>query len=41
MEIGKELEITGVESTIRADLYKMLLYEEGAFFERHREYAQL
>ena len=26
-------------ASIRAELYKLLLYEEGAFFDRHREYV--
>jgi len=37
--VGKKLGVTGIESTIGAELYKMLLYEEGAFVDRHREYV--
>lgn len=35
--VGKELGIVGGMSSISAQLYKMLLYEKGAFFDRHRE----
>ena len=35
--VGKELGIVGGMSSISAQLYKMLLYEKGAFFERHTE----
>jgi hypothetical protein len=27
----------GIEATVRADLYKMLIYEEGAMFKAHTE----
>ena len=32
-----ELGILRREKTVRAELYKLLLYEEGAFFDRHRD----
>ncbi|KAL9119935.1 MAG: hypothetical protein Q9187_003512 [Circinaria calcarea] len=35
--VGKELGIVGGMSSISAQLYKMLLYEKGAFFERHTD----
>lgn len=38
---GKMPRVIGLESTIAAELYKILLYEEGAFFDRHREYVAL
>ncbi|MCJ1405243.1 hypothetical protein MMC11_008470 [Xylographa trunciseda] len=35
--LGKELGIVGGKKSIRAEIYKLLLYEEGSFFVRHRD----
>ncbi|MCJ1436898.1 hypothetical protein MMC27_006280 [Xylographa pallens] len=35
--LGKDLGIVGGQRSMRADLYKLLLYEEGSFFKRHRD----
>ncbi|KAI9836172.1 MAG: hypothetical protein M1837_003435 [Sclerophora amabilis] len=35
---GKELGVAGGGRGIRAELYKLLLYEEGAMFKPHQEY---
>ena len=35
--VGKDLGIVGGMSSMSAQLYKMLLSERGAFFERHKE----
>ena len=36
-KVGKELGLLSELSSMRAELYKMLLYERGAFFDKHRE----
>ena len=36
-DVSRELGIPDGARTIKLDLYKMLLYEEGAFFHKHRE----
>lgn len=36
-EVTNELGIAGGSQDIRADFYKMLLYEEGAMFKAHKE----
>ena len=35
--VTQELGIAGGPSSVRAELYKMLLYEEGAMFKPHQE----
>ncbi|MCJ1393988.1 hypothetical protein MMC18_006865 [Xylographa bjoerkii] len=35
--VSKELGIVGGKRRMRAELYKLLLYEEGSFFKRHRD----
>ena len=35
--VAGELGILHETKTVRAELYKLLLYEEGAFFDRHRD----
>lgn len=37
----KELGVVGGPNNVRAELYKMLLYEEGAMFKPHKEYVQI
>jgi hypothetical protein len=34
-----DMGIQGVEGGVRADLYKMLLYDKGAMFKPHQEYV--
>ena len=38
-KVAKELGVIDGASNIRAELHKLLLYEPGAFFEKHREYV--
>lgn len=38
-EVAKEHGVFDGAPGIRAELHKLLLYEPGAFFDRHREYA--
>lgn len=38
-KVAQELGIIDGASSIRAELHKLLLYEPGAFFDKHREYA--
>lgn len=35
--VANELGVVGGAKAVRAELYKLLLYEEGAFFERHKD----
>ncbi|MCJ1281729.1 hypothetical protein MMC26_001051 [Xylographa opegraphella] len=35
--LSKDLGIVGGQGSMRADLYKLLYYEEGSFFKRHRD----
>lgn len=35
--IAEELGVMNATSSIRAELHKLLLYEPGAFFDKHRE----
>ncbi len=35
--VADELGVIGGAKAVRAELYKMLLYQEGAFFERHKD----
>lgn len=35
--VASELGILSGDKAVRAELYKLLLYEEGAFFERHKD----
>lgn len=37
IRISNELGVAGGNQHVRAELYKMLLYEEGAFFESHKD----
>ena len=37
-QVANALGMTGGSLSMRADLYKLLLYDEGAFFESHTEY---
>ena len=37
--VAQDLGVVDGASSIRAELHKMLLYEPGAFFDKHREYA--
>ena len=36
---AKDLGVAGAPQSVRAELYKMLLYEEGAMFKPHKEYV--
>lgn len=36
-KVADELGIIGGGSSVRAELHKMLLYQPGAFFDKHRE----
>ena len=38
-KVAQELGILDGASLLRAELHKLLLYEPGAFFDKHREYA--
>lgn len=38
-KVAQELGVLNGASSIRAELHKLLLYEPGAFFDKHREYA--
>ena len=38
-KVAQELGVVDGASSIRAELHKLLLYEPGAFFDKHREYA--
>lgn len=38
-KVAQDLGVVDGASSVRAELHKMLLYEPGAFFEKHREYA--
>ncbi len=38
-KVAQELGVVAGASSVRAELHKLLLYERGAFFDRHREYA--
>ena len=38
-KVAQELGVVDGASSIRAELHKLLLYERGAFFDKHREYA--
>ena len=38
-KVAEELGVVDGDFGIRAELHKLLLYEPGAFFEKHREYA--
>lgn len=38
-KVAEELGVIDGASGIRAELHKLLLYERGAFFNKHREYA--
>ena len=38
-KVAQDLGVVDGASSVRAELHKMLLYEPGAFFENHREYA--
>ena len=40
-EVANGLGLAYGAASVRADLYKLLLYEEGAFFDRHRELVYL
>lgn len=37
---AKELGVAGDPKNVRAELYKMLLYENGAMFKPHKEYVE-
>ena len=37
IRVAGELGIAGGDQNVRAEIYTILLYEEGAFFERHKE----
>ena len=39
--VSHDLGITATEYDIEASLYKLLLYEEGCFFARHRDNERL
>ena len=39
--VAEKLGVTGGSSNVHAELYKMLLYEKGAMFKAHKEYAIL
>ena len=38
-KVAQELGVVDGASSIRAEMHKLLLYEPGAFFDKHREYA--
>jgi hypothetical protein len=38
--VTKELGVAGGPNSVRAELYKMLLYEKGAMFKPHKEYVE-
>ena len=38
-KVAQDLGVVDGASSIHAELHKMLLYEPGAFFDKHREYA--
>ena len=38
-QVANGLGIAVGAASVRAELYKLLLYEEGAFFDRHREFV--
>ena len=38
-KLAQELGVVDGASSIRAEVHKLLLYEPGAFFDKHREYA--
>lgn len=40
-DVAKGLRVAGGCTGIRAELYKLLLYDEGAFFDSHTEYVNL
>lgn len=40
-EVAQALGVVGGSTAIRAEKYKLLLYDEGAFFESHTEYVVL
>lgn len=40
-QIGQGLGIDASGKGVKADLYKMLLYEDGAMFKAHQEYAPI
>ena len=37
---AEDLGVAGGPNSVRADLYKMLLYEKGAMFKPHKEYTE-
>ena len=39
--VAEDLGVAGGPNYVRAELYKMLLYEEGAMFKPHKEYVAL
>ncbi len=38
-KVTRELGVAGESRNVRAEFYKMLLYEEGAMFKAHKEYV--
>jgi hypothetical protein len=40
-KVAKELDVPGGAASVKAVLYKMLLYGKGAMFKEHREYVCL
>ena len=38
-KVAEELGVVDGASSVRAEMHKLLLYEPGAFFDKHREYA--
>ena len=39
IQVSDDLGIEGGSTRMKAELYKLLLYDEGAFFESHKEYV--
>ncbi len=38
-DVSEHLGVPGGAGSIQAELYKLLIYEEGAFFKPHKEYV--